>query len=129
MVKRKSTHLTHLRYARCSFSDEDIGLFFEALIRSFSFPLCLEKENIEEHRYKKPKSCEAKSCEQERSVMNAMKNNHRYPCVLWLILHRCFFPHTLDFHCANFLGSLMIELGQDGLTKPCSSGPGDLNMK
>ena len=61
--------------------------------------------------------------------MNAMKNNHRYPCVLWFIVHRCFFLHTLDFHCANFLGSLMIELGQDGLTKLCSSSPGDLNMK
>ena len=105
MVKRKSTQLTHLRYARGSFSDEDIGLFFKALIRSFCFSLCLDKENTEEHCYKKPKSCK-----QERSVMNAMKNNHRYPCVLWLILHRCFFPHTLDFHCANFLGGLSLHL-------------------
>ena len=61
--------------------------------------------------------------------MNDMKNTHRYPCLLWLILHQCFFPRTLDFHCASFLGSFLIESGHVGLTNPCSSHPGDLNMK
>ena len=61
--------------------------------------------------------------------MNVMKNIYKYPCSLWPILNLCFFPRTFDFHFASFLGFLRICSGQTGLTKPYSSGPGDLEHK
>ena len=55
-----------------------------------------------------------------------MKINYRKPKALLLMRHLCFLPWTLVFHLDSFLGLFNIFSGQTGLTKPCSSGPGDL---